>query len=35
MPQYLTIDIGGTTIKFAVMDENAQISEQGEIPKTQ
>ena len=35
MPQYLTIDIGGTNIKFAVMDENAQISEQGEIPTPQ
>ena len=29
---YLTIDMGGTFIKYALMDENAQITEKGKIP---
>lgn len=32
MAVYLTIDVGGTNIKYALMDENANISEKGEIP---
>ncbi len=30
MGDYLTIDVGGTNIKYAVMNENAEISVQGE-----
>lgn len=32
MSEYLTIDVGGTNIKYAIMDENANISEKGEYP---
>lgn len=32
MKQYLTIDVGGTNIKYALMNENAEISEKGEYP---
>ena len=32
MKKYLTIDVGGTYIKFAVMTEDADILEKGEIP---
>lgn len=32
MTQYLAIDVGGTSIKYAVMDEEAQISDKGEYP---
>ncbi len=32
MSNYLTIDVGGTNIKFAVMNENTEIYEKGEIP---
>ena len=32
MKKYLTIDVGGTNIKFAVMTEDAQILEKGEFP---
>lgn len=32
MSYYLTIDVGGTAIKYALMDENAVISEKGEVP---
>ena len=32
MAEYLTIDVGGTSIKFAVMNENAEISEKGDYP---
>ncbi|MCR4951343.1 MAG: ROK family protein [Solobacterium sp.] len=36
MSNYLTIDVGGTNIKFAVMNENIEIIEKGEIrtPRT-
>ena len=32
MSNYLTIDVGGTNIKYALMDENAEIKEKGEVP---
>ena len=32
MSKYLTIDVGGTNIKYAIMDENAEIKEKGEVP---
>jgi predicted NBD/HSP70 family sugar kinase len=32
MANYLTIDVGGTNIKYALMDENAEIAAKGEIP---
>lgn len=32
MSNYLAIDIGGTAIKYALMDENANILEKGETP---
>ncbi len=32
MTNYLTIDVGGTNIKYALMTEEAQILEQGEVP---
>ncbi len=32
MANYLTIDVGGTNIKYALMDENIEIFEKGEIP---
>ncbi len=32
MPKYLTIDVGGTNIKYAVMTEEAEILEKGEYP---
>ncbi|MCR5793858.1 MAG: ROK family protein [Solobacterium sp.] len=32
MSNYLTIDVGGTNIKYALMDENAEILEKDEIP---
>lgn len=32
MSHYLTIDVGGTNIKYALMDENAEIFEKGEVP---
>jgi len=32
MSQYLTIDVGGTNIKYALMNDNADILEQGEVP---
>ena len=31
MADYLTIDVGGTSIKYALMNENAEISEKGEF----
>ena len=30
MKNYLAVDVGGTAIKYAVMDENADISISGE-----
>ena len=30
--QYLVLDIGGTFIKYAIMDENANFVEQGKVP---
>ena len=32
MGNYLTIDIGGTNIKYAVMDEEINVKEKGEMP---
>ena len=32
MTKYLTIDVGGTNIKYALMDEQAVIYEKGEVP---
>ncbi|MBQ6488547.1 MAG: ROK family protein [Solobacterium sp.] len=32
MRKFITIDVGGTDIKYALMDENAEIIEQGDIP---
>ena len=32
MSNYLTIDVGGTNIKYALMDENAEIKEKDEVP---
>lgn len=32
MAKYLTIDVGGTNIKYALMSEEAEIFEKGEIP---
>ena len=32
MADYLTIDVGGTNIKYALMNEEAEIYEKGEIP---
>ncbi|MCF0113754.1 MAG: ROK family protein [Erysipelotrichaceae bacterium] len=32
MANYLTVDVGGTNIKYAIMDENAVIAEKGEVP---
>ncbi len=32
MKKYLTIDVGGTNIKYALMDEEANIFEKGEVP---
>ena len=32
MKQYLTFDLGGTFIKYALMTENAEILEQGKVP---
>lgn len=32
MTDYLTIDVGGTNIKYALMNENAEISTKGEYP---
>lgn len=32
MSNYLTIDVGGTNIKYALMDGNAEIKEKGEVP---
>ncbi len=32
MSNYLTIDVGGTNIKYALMNENAEIKEKGEVP---
>ena len=30
--EYLVIDVGGTAIKYACMNENAEFLERGEIP---
>ena len=32
MAQYLVLDIGGTFIKYAIMDDEAQFIEQGKVP---
>ena len=32
MAQYLVLDIGGTFIKYAIMDGDAQFIEQGKVP---
>lgn len=32
MAQYLVLDIGGTFIKYAIMDDDAQFIEQGKVP---
>lgn len=32
MSNYLTIDVGGTAIKYALTDENAQFIDKGEVP---
>jgi predicted NBD/HSP70 family sugar kinase len=32
MADYLAVDVGGTAIKYALMNENAEISEKGEVP---
>lgn len=32
MRQFITIDVGGTDIKYALMNENAEIIEQGDVP---
>lgn len=32
MSNYLTVDVGGTNIKYAIMDEEANIKEKGEVP---
>ena len=32
MAQYLVLDIGGTFIKYAIMDDKAQFVEQGKVP---
>ena len=32
MAQYLVLDIGGTFIKYAIMDDKAQFIEQGKVP---
>ena len=32
MAQYLVLDIGGTFIKYAIMDDEAQFVEQGKVP---
>lgn len=32
MTDYLTIDVGGTNLKYALMNENAEISTKGEYP---
>ena len=32
MKQYLAFDLGGTFIKYALMNENAEILEQGKVP---
>lgn len=32
MSEYLTIDVGGTAIKYALMNEEAEIQEKGEVP---
>jgi len=32
MKQYLTVDVGGTMIKYALMDEKTVIHEKGEVP---
>lgn len=32
MSNYLTIDVGGTNIKYALMNESGEISEKGEVP---
>ena len=32
MSNYLTIDVGGTNIKYALMTENAEILDKGEVP---
>ena len=30
--KYLVLDIGGTFVKYAIMDENATFIEQGKVP---
>ncbi len=32
MSKYLAVDVGGTNVKYALMDENAQIFDKGEYP---
>ena len=32
MSNYLTIDVGGTNIKYALMNENAEITDKAEVP---
>ncbi|WP_289183673.1 ROK family protein [uncultured Dubosiella sp.] len=32
MKHYIAVDVGGTSIKYALMDEDANLLEQGEIP---
>ena len=32
MPQYIVFDVGGTNLKYALMNENAEILAKGEFP---
>lgn len=32
MANYLTVDVGGTNIKYAIMNDKVEILEKGEIP---
>ncbi len=32
MRKFLSIDVGGTNIKYALMEEDASILEKGEVP---
>ena len=35
MSNYLTIDVGGTNIKYALMNDNVEVIEKGEVPVLQ
>ncbi len=32
MSNYLTIDVGGTNIKYALMNDEIEVIEKGEVP---